>query len=109
MDGTKTRTSGGKTLSSGGTAPLKPKPGLSGPPVPSVIAAMNRCATQNQAQHRAGAQKTNPTLALGMRKDGALRRLAGLMNLVATNSGVVYLLVLTGFVPQGQFDSVPQS
>jgi hypothetical protein len=56
-----------------------------------------------------GAQKTNPTLALGMRKDGALRRLAGLMNLVATNLGVVDLLVLTGFVPQGQFDSVPQS
>src|SRR5438876_9633041 len=33
MDGTKTRTSGGKTLSSRRTAPLKPKPGLSGPPV----------------------------------------------------------------------------
>ena len=33
MDGTKTRTRGGNTLSSGGTAPLKPKPGLSGPPV----------------------------------------------------------------------------
>src|SRR5580704_3390760 len=32
MDGTKTRTSGGKTLSSGKTAPLKPTPGLSGPP-----------------------------------------------------------------------------
>jgi hypothetical protein len=32
MDGTKTRTSGGKTLSSDRTAPLKPKPGLSGPP-----------------------------------------------------------------------------
>jgi hypothetical protein len=56
-----------------------------------------------------GAQKTNPTLALGMRKDGALRRLAGLMNLVPTNLVVVNLLVLTGFVPQGQFDSVPQS
>jgi len=27
------RTSGGKTLSNGRTAPLKPKPGLSGPPV----------------------------------------------------------------------------
>jgi hypothetical protein len=51
-----------------------------------------------------GAQKTNPTLALGMRKDGALRRLAGLMNLVATNLGVVDLLVLTHFVPQRQFD-----
>ena len=34
MDGTKTRTSGGKTLSSCRTAPLKPKPGLSGPPIP---------------------------------------------------------------------------
>jgi hypothetical protein len=56
-----------------------------------------------------GAKKTNPTLALGMRKDGALRRLAGLMNLVATNLGVVDLFVLTRFVPQGQFDSVPQS
>ncbi len=33
MDGAKTRTSGGKTLSSCRTAPLKPKPGLSGPPV----------------------------------------------------------------------------
>ena len=32
MDGTKTRTSGEKTLSSDRTAPLKPKPGLSGPP-----------------------------------------------------------------------------
>src|ERR1700686_838841 len=32
MDGTKTRTSGGNTLSSRRTAPLKPKPGLSGPP-----------------------------------------------------------------------------
>ena len=31
MDGTKTRTSGGKTLSSRRTAPLKPKSGLSGP------------------------------------------------------------------------------
>jgi hypothetical protein len=75
----------------------------------TVIAAMNRCATQNQVQHRAEPKKTNPTLALGMRKDGALRRLAGLMNLVATNLVVVNLLVLTRFVPQGQFDSVPQS
>src|SRR5947208_13126479 len=33
MDGAKARTSGGKTLSSRRTAPLKPKPGLSGPPV----------------------------------------------------------------------------
>src|SRR5438876_4896538 len=33
MDGTKTRASGGKTLSSRRTGPLKPKPGLSGPPV----------------------------------------------------------------------------
>ncbi len=33
MDGTKTRTSGGKTLFSSRTAPLKPKAGLSGPPV----------------------------------------------------------------------------
>jgi hypothetical protein len=32
MDSTKTRTSGGKTLSSDRTAPLKPKPGLNGPP-----------------------------------------------------------------------------
>src|SRR6266550_8071014 len=31
MDSTKTRKSGGKTLSSGRTAPLKPKSGLSGP------------------------------------------------------------------------------
>src|SRR5437899_311483 len=30
MDSTETRTSGGKTLSSGRTAPLKPKPGLNG-------------------------------------------------------------------------------
>ena len=37
MDGTKTRTSGGKTLSSGRTAPLKPKSGLSGPPVSDSI------------------------------------------------------------------------
>src|SRR6266849_284111 len=33
MDDTKTRKSGRKTLSSSRTAPLKPKPGLSGPPV----------------------------------------------------------------------------
>ncbi len=33
VDGTKTRTSGGNTLSSRRTAPLKPKPGLNGPPV----------------------------------------------------------------------------
>ena len=32
MDSTKTRTSGGKALSSDRTAPLKPKPGLNGPP-----------------------------------------------------------------------------
>ena len=32
MDGTKTRTSGRETLSSGRTAPLKPKSGLNGPP-----------------------------------------------------------------------------
>jgi len=31
MDGTKTRASGGKTISSSRTDPLKPKPGLSGP------------------------------------------------------------------------------
>src|SRR5208337_4258962 len=31
----KARTSSGETLSSKGTAPLKPKDGLSGPPVPS--------------------------------------------------------------------------
>jgi hypothetical protein len=31
MNGAKTRTSGGKTLSSCRTAPLKLKPGLSGP------------------------------------------------------------------------------
>src|SRR5208282_2179040 len=107
MDGTKTRTSGGKTLSSGGTAPLKPKPGLSGPPVrppkikcatvaaelalgldgrdarphtnriiltrtPSfmVIAAMNRCATQNQVQHRAGQKKQIPPLRWGCARMG---------------------------------------
>ena len=35
MDGTRTRTSRGKTLSSSGTAPLKPKPALSGPPTAS--------------------------------------------------------------------------
>src|SRR5258708_31734349 len=33
MDGPKTRTSGGKPLSSRRTAPLEPKSGLSGPPV----------------------------------------------------------------------------
>ena len=32
MDGPRTRTSRGKTLSSSATAPLKPNPGLSGPP-----------------------------------------------------------------------------
>jgi len=32
-----------------------------------------------------GAQKTNPTLALGMRKDGAPCRLAGLMKIAPTN------------------------
>jgi hypothetical protein len=32
MDGAKTRARGWKTLSSGRTAPLKPKPGLNGPP-----------------------------------------------------------------------------
>src|SRR5216684_60220 len=32
MDGPKTRTRGGKTLSSGRTDPLKPKDGLNGPP-----------------------------------------------------------------------------
>jgi hypothetical protein len=41
MDGTKTRTSGGKTSSSARTAPLKPKPGLSGPPA-GPFAAANR-------------------------------------------------------------------
>src|SRR5271154_1520962 len=45
MDGTKTRTSGGNTLSSCRTAPLKPKSGLSGPPVPSVIRGRNIMAT----------------------------------------------------------------
>ena len=33
MDSAKTRESSGNTLSSRRTAPLKPKPGLSGPPV----------------------------------------------------------------------------
>jgi hypothetical protein len=32
MDGAKTRTSGGKALSSSRTATLKPKAGLNGPP-----------------------------------------------------------------------------
>jgi hypothetical protein len=32
IDGTKTRTTGGRTLFSNGTAPLKPKSGLKGPP-----------------------------------------------------------------------------
>ena len=36
-DGAKTRKSGGRTLSSRRTAPLKPKPGLSGPPVHRVL------------------------------------------------------------------------
>src|SRR5450631_108707 len=40
MDGTKTRTSGGKILSSYGTAPLKPKNGLNGPP-PSPALSKN--------------------------------------------------------------------
>jgi hypothetical protein len=44
-----------------------------------------------------------------MRKDGALRRLAGLMNLVPTNLGVVDLLVLTRFVPQRQFDRMDRA
>ena len=42
MDGAKARTSAGKTLSSRRTAPLKPKPGLSGPPVESGIADADR-------------------------------------------------------------------
>src|SRR5579864_2901947 len=38
MDGAKTRTSSGETLSR--TAPLKPKPGLSGPPVMKAYHAL---------------------------------------------------------------------
>src|SRR6266852_9406649 len=41
MDGTTTRTSGGNTLSSRRTAPLKPKSGLSGPPVHNARNGMN--------------------------------------------------------------------
>src|SRR5713101_3253502 len=37
MDGTKTRTSGGNTLPSRRTAPLKPKSGLSGPPANETL------------------------------------------------------------------------
>ena len=54
-------------------------------------------------------KKTNPTLALGMRKDGAPRREGGLMKLAPTNLGVINQLVLPRFVPQRQFDAVPQS
>src|ERR1700674_3396498 len=48
MDGTKTRTSGGNTLPSRRTAPLKPKSGLSGPPAsepPSVLGQIGILAT----------------------------------------------------------------
>src|ERR1700746_598322 len=37
MDATKPRTSRGKTLCSRRTAPLKPKPGLNGPPIGIVL------------------------------------------------------------------------
>jgi hypothetical protein len=55
MDGTKTRTIGGKTLPRGGTAPLKPKPGLSGPPVlPKMRLRVTEVSTRQAGLHTQG-------------------------------------------------------
>ena len=49
VDDAKTRKSGGKTLSSGKTAPLKPKAGLSGPRVQSQRVKIAPRASVNEA------------------------------------------------------------
>src|SRR6266851_2828041 len=52
IDETKTRKRGGKTLSSGRTAPLKPKSGLSGPPIPSFKRTSSAaCAAETLQAH----------------------------------------------------------
>src|ERR1700720_3934088 len=58
MGGPKTRTRGGKTLSSGRTAPLKPKPGLSGPPV-------RRCNLRFAVQSSQEPRVTVPKVVFG--------------------------------------------
>src|ERR1700674_3571845 len=63
MDGSKTRTSGGKTLSSGGTVPLKPKEGLNGPPGPRESISRNASGVLLQ-------KTQGPSTSLGMTVPG---------------------------------------